>query len=67
MGNGLGNETDIDLLLVPPVTSPPCFTLIGNDDFITEFGCSISGKKLVFLSFRRYYLVEFASRIVNMP
>ena len=37
MGNELGNETDIDLLLVPPVTSPSNFALIGNDDFTTEF------------------------------
>ena len=38
MGNELVNETDIDLVLVPPVTSPPNFALTGNDDFITGLG-----------------------------
>ena len=41
MGNELGDETDIDLLLVPPVTSPPDFALIGNDDFSAEFGWNL--------------------------
>ena len=59
MGNELGNETGIDLLLVPPIASPPNFALIENDDFITEFGWNL-GQKLVFLSVRRY-LVELES------
>ena len=41
MDNELGNETDIDLLLVSPVTSPANFALIGNDDF-THYGILIT-------------------------
>ena len=37
MGNKLSKETDIDVLLVSPVTSPANFGLIVNDDFIPEF------------------------------
>ena len=33
MINELGNETDIDLLLVSPVTSPPNSPLIEDDRF----------------------------------
>ena len=37
MGNELGNETGVELLLLPPVTSPPNFALTRNGYFITEF------------------------------
>ena len=34
MGSELGNETDVDLLLVSPVTSPANLASIVNDDFM---------------------------------
>ena len=50
MGNGLVNETDIDLLVVPPVTSPLQFSPYSetNDDFSTEFSRNIVYKVGVF-------------------
>ena len=36
MDHELGDETYIDVLLVCSALSPPKFTLIGNDDFITN-------------------------------
>ena len=37
MGTELGNETDVDIFLVSPLTPPQNFTLIGNDIFFAEF------------------------------
>ena len=36
MGGELGSETYIDVLLVSSALSPPNFTLIGNDDFLSN-------------------------------
>ena len=36
MDDELGDETYIDVLLVSSALSPPKFTLIGNDDFLTN-------------------------------